>query len=718
MAQNFPERFFAYWRRPGTFRRTFLFVLLIAVLSIFLHVREERTELLELNTKSTRYVIAQTAFSFLDDDATQILRQQAVRDIGEIYRIDEHEILRSANALEKYLIEDESWRQVLFQASFEQMHKGIELIQRTLRKVRFSDQRTLQKMKQLKMSIRNMEPMTSKDKLNELTSSDAFWLLAQERSFSSDFPKEAQEFLLQWFRKESWHFYEDIATERYLREKVQETIPLKYTRLEAGSPIIQPGQKVMHRHLVMHNAMKDALAKERNLWEASTILGSILLAAIFVVLSIGYLKIRVPDLFASLSKLTLLVTIVVFTLCLSKIAEYLLFQKEHEILPFVHCPIFVPFASLLICILIGTEAALFVTAVLSIIMTISLASAFGFDQFLAVNIVTGLAAILYSRRMRKRSQIFAVCARLFIISLPVILSFDLVEKTFLTRSLVGDFATSLFSLFLTAVIVVGILPTVEAFFGLLTDITLMQLLDPNHPLLRRLSLEAPGTYQHCLVAGNLAESSAHAIQANGLFCRVSTLYHDIGKLFNPHYFTENQFGGFNIHQLLTPLESAQVIMSHVTEGEALARKHRLPLSFVDIIREHHGTSLIYYFYCKQIELVGSDGSCVDEKIFRYKGPKPRSRESAIIMIADSVEASARSLEEINEEVLFKLVDRVVREKIEEGQFDDCRLTFEELSIIKRTMVKTLLVAHHMRIKYPSKNIDTVAAKTQLAAYLT
>ncbi len=702
MAQKLSERFFAHWRRSGVVRRVLLFILLVAVLSVFLHVREERTEILELNAKSTRYIIAQTGFSFADDDATQILRQQAVRDIGQIYRLDEQQITANVDALEHYLIEDESWRQSLFQTTFEQMHKGIESIQRTLRKIRFSDPRTLQKMKQLKMSIRNMESMTSKDKLNELTSSDSFWLLIQERSFSSEFPKEAQDFLLQWFRKETWHFNQDISTERYLREKVQETIPVKYTRIEAGSPIIQPGQKVTHRHLVMLNAMKDTLAKERKLWETSTILGSVLLALIFVILSVGYLKIRVPDLFASLSKLTLLVTIVIITLFLSKMIEYLLFQKGHAFLPYIHYPIFVPFASLLICILIGTETALFVTAMLSIIMSISLASSFGFDRFLAVNIVTAVAAILYSRRMRKRSQIFAVCARLFIISLPVIISFDLLDKTFLMRNLIGDVTTSFLSLFLTAVIVVGILPSIESFFGLLTDITLMQLLDPNHPLLRRLSLEAPGTYQHCLVAGNLAESSAHAIQANGLFCRVSTLYHDIGKLFNPHYFTENQFGGFNIHQLLTPLESAQVIMSHVTEGESLARKYHLPLSFIDIIREHHGTSLVYYFYSKQVELVGGDASLVDEKAFRYKGPKPRSRESTIIMIADSVEATARSLDEISEEILSKLIDRIVREKIEEGQLDDCRLTFEELSIIKRTMVKTLLVAHHMRIKYPSK----------------
>ena len=170
-------------------------------------------------------------------------------------------------------------------------------------------------------------------------------------------------------------------------------------------------------------------------------------------------------------------------------------------------------------------------------------------------------------------------------------------------------------------------------------------------LLRRLTIDAPGTYQHSVVVGNLAEAAAAAIGANGLFCRVATLYHDIGKMVTPQYFTENQQGSMNIHQLLTPQESAQVIIAHVSEGVALARKAGLPEQFIDIIKEHHGTTLVYYFYRKQLEKVGGDKTLVDEKEFRYAGPKPSSKESAIIMIADSLEAASRSLEKMNEENL-------------------------------------------------------------------
>ena len=255
---------------------------------------------------------------------------------------------------------------------------------------------------------------------------------------------------------------------------------------------------------------------------------------------------------------------------------------------------------------------------------------------------------------------------------------------------------------LTAIIVVGLLPIFESAFRVLTDINLMEYMNPNQELLQRLMIEAPGTYQHSLLLGSIAEAAAQAIGCNGLFCRVATLYHDIGKVSIAQYFTENQQTGMNIHQLLTPVESARVITSHVSEGANLARRAGLPEAFVDIIREHHGTSLVYYFYHKQLESVGHDASLVDDREFRYAGPKPRSKEAAIVMIADSFEAACRSIDEINEEILTRLIDQIVREKVEDGQFDNCPLSFEELETVKKALVRCLLSIGHFRIKYPAK----------------
>jgi putative nucleotidyltransferase with HDIG domain len=257
-----------------------------------------------------------------------------------------------------------------------------------------------------------------------------------------------------------------------------------------------------------------------------------------------------------------------------------------------------------------------------------------------------------------------------------------------------------FFMLLTAVLVIGFLPLLEAIFRIMTDVTLMEYMDPDNDLLRRLTIEAPGTYQHSVVVGNLAEASALAIGANGLFCRVATLYHDIGKMTTSQYFTENQLGEVNIHQLLTPQESTRVIMAHVPEGVALAREATLPEPIIDIIKEHHGTTLVYYFYRKQLDKMNGDKNKVEESEFRYAGPKPRSKESGIIMIADSFEAASRSLDKVNEDTLNELLERIVREKVDDGQFDQCLLTFEEVSIIKRVLVKTILAAGHSRVKYP------------------
>jgi len=311
-------------------------------------------------------------------------------------------------------------------------------------------------------------------------------------------------------------------------------------------------------------------------------------------------------------------------------------------------------------------------------------------------------AILSTQSLRRRKEIFLVCSKSWLSAVVVILAIHMYDNTFWGWIVVYDIVSSALFMLLTMMLVFGLLPLLESAFHVMSDMTLMEYMDPNHELLKRLSFEAPGTYQHTLMVCNITESAAVSIKANGLFCRVASLYHDIGKMVTPHFFTENQEGEMNVHQLLTPLESAQTIMAHVSEGVAMARKAGLPEQFIDIIKQHHGTQLVYFFYRKALDQVNGDKSLVDESQFRYSGPKPRTKESAIIMIADSFEAASRSLEEINEKSLGILIDQIVREKADDGQLDDCLLTFEELSIVKKTMVQTLVAGLHTRIKYPKR----------------
>ncbi|MGH2612200.1 MAG: HDIG domain-containing metalloprotein, partial [Rhabdochlamydiaceae bacterium] len=235
-----------------------------------------------------------------------------------------------------------------------------------------------------------------------------------------------------------------------------------------------------------------------------------------------------------------------------------------------------------------------------------------------------------------------------------------------------------------------------------TDMTLMESSDPNHPLLRRLSLEAPGTYQHSLSVANLAEEAALAIGANALLCRVSALFHDIGKIIQPNYFTENLRDGFNMHQLLTPLESAQVIIQHVTEGIKLAENANLPQPIINSIREHHGTTLVYYFYHVQIEKSQVSSLGIEEGFFRYPGPTPQTRESAIVMITDSVEATFRCHNTIDEKIISDLIEGIIVDKIREHQLDASGLTFDDLEAIKKAIFRSLLAISHVRPTYPSR----------------
>lgn len=191
-----------------------------------------------------------------------------------------------------------------------------------------------------------------------------------------------------------------------------------------------------------------------------------------------------------------------------------------------------------------------------------------------------------------------------------------------------------------------------------------------------------------------------------MLCRVTTLYHDIGKLNNPHYYTENQLmtgqKPFNIHELLTPIESAYIIKSHILDGKSLAKQYNLPKIFIDIILEHHGTTLIKFFYSKQLEKMHGVEEDVDQKAFRYPGPKPQTKESAIIMLADSIEAASRTLDENTEEAVRELVEKITASKILDGQFDECCLNFVELATVKQKLVEIIKATHHLRIKYPDK----------------
>lgn len=264
-------------------------------------------------------------------------------------------------------------------------------------------------------------------------------------------------------------------------------------------------------------------------------------------------------------------------------------------------------------------------------------------------------------------------------------------------------------------VVLGILPFIEKAFRITTSMTLLELADASHPLLRRLSLEAPGTYNHSLQVATLAEEAAQAIGANSLLCRVASYYHDIGKINKAEYFVENQIEGGDRHLNLSPNVSLLIITGHVKDGIELAREYNLPTSLFPFIQQHHGTTLVEYFYQRACDAASPDQPSVSDAQYRYPGPKPKTKEVAILMLADAVESAARAMDEPTPGRMECLVRDIALRRLTDGQFDECDLTLRDLELIQRSMVKTLLGIYHGRIAYPSTSGITSASSEAAAS---
>ncbi|MFN0065279.1 MAG: HD family phosphohydrolase, partial [Chlamydiales bacterium] len=678
------------------------------ILFLFLHFREIYVETLDLGQEASKYMVAQIDFSFPDEEATVVLKQEAAYAIGTIYKINDQQIQQRATDFQKYVTQNEkgiaAWADLVTANRFEDVALALSLLSEVLGESRFADGRTVNQVKalpqeELPIAAGYFYPFVPSRIGSMIFLPGNFWeTLEQNGLLQKELPAPVLHFIVEFLEPLKWSFDVDQGLEYSLRKIAQGKVQQKHTRVRAGERVIDQGEKATTRHITMLQAMKERLREQRNIFSPITIAGTTLMVLLIMGVGVIYLKENHPEILYSNQKLTLLITIFALSLILAKGVEFFLVRDSNQFFNLIRFPLFVPFAAILLSSLMHVRIAAFGTIFLSVAFAIGLAVEP--IPFLVINVLTAIVAIFTNRKVRRRKEIFAVCAKAWLCAFLIAFSFNLYANTILSFTVIGDMISTFLFMVFTAVLVVGLIPILESLFHIMTDITLMEFMDPSNELLRRLTIEAPGTYQHSAVVGSLSEAAATAIEANGLFCRVATQYHDVGKLVNPQYFTENQLGGMDMHQLLTPQESAQVIIAHVSEGVALARKVGLPEQFIDVIKEHHGTTLVYYFYHKQIEASGGDKSVVEEKKFRYSGPKPRTKESTIIMIADTLEAASRSLDRYTEETVSELVETLVAQKVEDGQFDDSLLTFEELNIVRSVLLKTLLAASHPRIKYP------------------
>ncbi|MDP1879716.1 MAG: HDIG domain-containing protein, partial [Parachlamydiaceae bacterium] len=540
------------------------------VLFLFLHFREVQVETLELNSLAPGYIVSQVNFDFQDEEATVILRQNALRDLGRIYQIPQSILYQKVETFDSFLQNNQSWRNQSEEPIFNEFYQGINALEKGLMNLRLTDARTYDKLKAQGFSLKDYQVFSPNFQSEQIQLPPYVWDYLQREYLGQIENPLVSSLIIEFFKQNKWNIDEDIPTQKQLRKSIQALIPEKYTHVNAGNRIIDQGEKVTGRHVAMLHAMKKAMGENRNLNQPLTLLGTLILSILFLTVMLVYLKINQPLLLTSNRKLFLLMTILVITLGFSKLIEVLFINAKSHSIDFFEYPLFVPIAAILLCSLINPGIAIFGSGFLAVITSVALG--FEWEGLLIINLSAALVAIFNTHSLRRRKEIFIVCLKAWLCAIAAIVALHFYKNNSIDFSILIDIMSAGFFMLLTAILVVGFLPLLETAFGVMTDVTLMEYMDPNNDLLRRLTIEAAGTYQHSVVVGNLAEAAALAINANGLFCRVATLYHDIGKMTTAQYFTENQVGEVNIHQLLTPKESAQVIMAHVAEGVALARE--------------------------------------------------------------------------------------------------------------------------------------------------
>ena len=368
-------------------------------------------------------------------------------------------------------------------------------------------------------------------------------------------------------------------------------------------------------------------------------------------------------------------------------------------------------ATILVRLLVHERAAAFVTVLLAgcsgIMFQENYVSVLQMEVALYI-LFGGFASILFMRSVEKRSHILQASGVIVVLNLAFMTFYLLMTQTSYGLVEIGFYLTAaVVSGILSGALTMGLLPFFESAFGVLSTLRLIELANPNHPLLKKLLTETPGTYHHSVMVANLAETACEAIGADGLLARVGCYYHDVGKTRRPAFFIENQMG-VNPHDSISPETSAEIIIAHTTEGAEMLRKHKMPQEIIDIALQHHGTSMLKFFVHKMKEA----GKEVDEATFRYPGPKPQTKEIAIISVADSVEAAVRSMKEPTPEKISNLVNAIIRDRVADNQFDECDISMKELKTIHGVMCETLNGMFHTRIEYPKDALEQPAEQIQ------
>ena len=466
-----------------------------------------------------------------------------------------------------------------------------------------------------------------------------------------------------------------------------------------ASGMVMSGQKVIDRGDIIDDYAYRVLSsyekemKRRNSTSGeitSTIIGQAIFVTILVLLFTMYLALFRRDYFGKQRSITMLyVMITLFPILVSLMMEHNFFSVY--IIPFAMAAIFIR-------VFMDSRTAFISQATIVLICAAAVKYQY---EFIIVQLVAGLVAIYSLRDLSSRAQVLKTAFLVTIASCAVYFAMQMMQNNNISKldhSMYAHFVVN--GIFL--LLAYPLMYLIEKVFGFTSNVTLFELSNTNRGLLRSLSEVAPGTFQHSITVGNLASEIANRIEANSLLVRTGALYHDIGKMTNPVFFTENQ-AGVNPHDNMSCKESVRIIIGHVTEGIKLAERANLPKIIEDFILTHHGTGLAKYFYVKYTN--DHPDEDVDKKAFMYPGPNPFTREQAILMMADTIEAASRSLPEYTEESIATMVEKLIEEQVSNGFFKECPITFRDIALAKQVAIERLMSIYHTRIQYPELKKD-------------
>ncbi len=480
----------------------------------------------------------------------------------------------------------------------------------------------------------------------------------------------------------------------YDKERSEASLSDLTNSIPLASGIAQRGQKIIDRGDIVDNKtynillsyQKELERREKTDQQISvTIMGQILYVAILIICLTVYLTLFRKDYFEKLRSITMLYSLIIFFIIIASLMVSNNILHVY-IIPFVMVPIFIR-------VFLDSRTAFMAHSVMILICACALQRPL---EFVAVEAVAGIVAIFALRELSSRSQLFWTAVFVTLAASLTNLSLDWIMNDNISKINISEYNY----LFVNGIFLFCSYPLlylIEKAFGFTSNITLIELSDMNKEVLRRMSEVAPGTFQHSIQVGNLAAEIANKIGAKSQLVRTGAYYHDIGKILNPIYFTENQ-SGVNPHESMTFVESAQMIISHVTEGLKLAEKYNLPDVIKDFISTHHGLGKAKYFYVKQKNAFPDEA--VDDLLFTYPGPNPFTKEQAILMMADSVEAASRSLPDYTEKTIRELVNRLIDAQVAEGYFKECPITFRDIAYAKTVLIEKLKTIYHTRISYP------------------